>query len=107
MPDINIKKIIMDLKEELKKKYPDFDGIYLFGSRVRDDYKEDSDYDIILAFGHNVDRRLKKEISSIIYRYELDNNIILDEHVYRHSDILNPATPFRQNVLKEGRYYAG
>ena len=45
---IAIDKIIEELKAELKSKYPDFKGIYLFGSHARGDFNEDSDYDLII-----------------------------------------------------------
>ena len=46
MKDKLKEKIIDELKAELKSKYPDFRGIYLFGSRARGDFQNDSDYDL-------------------------------------------------------------
>ena len=98
--------IVKELSTELRNYYPDFRGIYFFGSRARGDYNEFSDFDFASVFDRVIDWKFEKEIIQIISKYDLKYQIIIDSHVYNHNDILNPITPFRQNVLKEGLFYA-
>ena len=105
MENVLINKIIEELKLELKEKYPDFKGIYLFGSHARGDFNEDSDYDLLFVFDRVINRKFKDDLRRRIIDYEIEHSIIIDSHVYNYSDILNPVTPFRVNVKKEGVYY--
>jgi predicted nucleotidyltransferase len=102
-----IDSIIKELSAELKSKYPDYEGLYLFGSRARGNSNEESDYDFALAFNHDINWQFKKEIISFVAMYDIKYQILIDVHVYKLNDILNPITPFRQNVFREGIYYAG
>ena len=100
-----IKSIINKLLSELKIKYSDFNGVYLFGSRVRNDYKFDSDYDLAILFNRQVSQSFKEEIYEVIYNYLLEFNVFIDAHIYSTQDILNPLTPFRQNIKNQGVFY--
>jgi predicted nucleotidyltransferase len=105
MNNEKINYIINELKSLLSQKYKDFKGIYYYGSRARKDNQEDSDYDLMFVFDREVDRKLKEEIIHLLYRYELDNDIIIDCRVYSTNDIKNIYTPFIYNVIKEGLFY--
>jgi len=48
-----IKEIILDVAKEMKIE---IDKIILFGSRARGDYREDSDYDILIVTKEKLDR---------------------------------------------------
>jgi predicted nucleotidyltransferase len=52
MPDPNVNIIIDELKSELKSKYPDFQGIYLFGSRARGDYNDMVKFEVSIIEGY-------------------------------------------------------
>ena len=101
-----ITAIIGQLRDELKSIYPDFRGIYFFGSRARGDYNEDSDVDLVLVFDRLIDNPLKKKLNKYLYNIELANDLTIDSKIYNHNDILNPFTPFRENVYREGLFYA-
>jgi len=106
MSDRIIEEIISKLNEQLKKSYPDFKGLYFYGSRVAGKGTKDSDYDIVFLFERKkIDRSLKDEIISLVYDYELENDIIIDVRVYTFQSIQNPKTPFRLNVKTEGVFY--
>lgn len=60
--------IINEIKAELKSNYPDFRGIYLFGSRARGDYQIDSDYDLAFVFDRKIDWKFKDEIRRLTSR---------------------------------------
>ena len=99
-------KIIKVLLEEIKQKYPDFLGVYLFGSRARSDFHEDSDYDLAIIFSRQIDSQLKREISSIIALIMVEYDVIIDNPVLNYKDLIEPITPLRENIKKEGIFYA-
>ena len=98
-------KIINELLNELKGKYPDFRGIYLFGSRARGDFNEYSDYDLAMIFNRDVDRKLKNEVRSNISRVMIENDIIIDNPFLIYNDIIEPVTPLNENIKNEGIFY--
>jgi len=100
-----IDKIISELGDELKGKYPSYKGIYLYGSRARGNYTADSDYDIVITFDKEIDWRFRREILGIVYNYVVEYDILIDCRVYNLSEILYPITPFRLNVKNEGIFY--
>jgi predicted nucleotidyltransferase len=100
-----IPKIIKEISDNLKNKYSDFRGMYLFGSRAKGTYNADSDLDLLLIFDKEIDWRFKQEIYDFIYDYDLKYDTIIDTKIYSHSDIINPITPFRDIIKKEGIFY--
>lgn len=97
--------IIEDLIILLKSKYPEFRGIYLFGSRARNDFHNDSDYDIAILFDFIINQKFKDEIIGIIYDFILKYDIFIDVHIFNSQEIINPATPLRKNIKNEGIFY--
>ena len=97
--------LIRELITDLKSKYLDFKGIYFFGSRIAKKYSEESDLDLPFTFGRNINRKFKDEIRSLVYDYDLKYDIVIDSHIYNYRDILNPITPFRNNVKTLGIFY--
>ena len=74
----NIKKVLLLLKPELRRKYH-VSSIGLFGSVVRDDFKAESDIDIIVDFNEkigiefidlaeDIERTLKKKVDLVSRR---------------------------------------
>jgi len=104
MADIN--KIITELNNELKLLYPEYRGVYLYGSRLKDFTAESSDLDLVFVFDGKVNLKLEEEIWEIVYNYDLKYDIVIDAKVYELKDIKYPATPFRETVKNKGRYYA-
>jgi uncharacterized protein len=98
-------KIIKELLEEIKSKYSEFRGIYLFGSRARGDFDEDSDYDLAFVFDREISTLFKDEIRELAIDKELEFLILIDSHIFKNYDILNPVTPFRENIKNEGVFY--
>ncbi|MEJ2696149.1 MAG: nucleotidyltransferase domain-containing protein [Candidatus Sulfobium sp.] len=78
--------------------------IYLFGSRCRDDWRPDSDYDLLLVVE-------KKERGTISMLYDIVMEILLDTgrlvslKIFTVSDFKRLRaipTPFMEQILKEG-----
>jgi uncharacterized protein len=105
MTDTKTEKIINELKAELKAKYPDFKGIYLFGSRARGDYHEDSDYDLAIIFDKELDWRFKDEVRKIISKLMILHNVIIDNPFFNSKDISYPINPITEKIKYEGIYY--
>jgi len=104
---LEIEDLIKEISLVLKNKYSSFKGIYFFGSRLKGNYKSDSDFDMVFAFDSDIDWRFRKDIIKVIYEIELKYDIFIDVKVYNIKDIKEPNTPFRQTVLEEGVFYAG
>ena len=103
---VDINKIITELNSELKLLYPNYKGVYLFGSRLKNDTVEGSDLDLVFVFEGGVNSKLEEAIWEIVYNYDLKYDIVIDAKVYELKDIKYPATPFRERVRNKGRYYA-
>jgi len=63
-----IKEIILNTA---KKHNIEIDKIILFGSRARGDYREDSDWDILIVTKKKVEKDVKRDFS-----YEIDYKLI-------------------------------
>ena len=103
--NFKFEKIIEQINKKLKFKYKSFKGSFFYGSRVKKKESSDSDYDLVLAFDKDIDWRAKKEIYGIISDFEVDYDILIDVHIYKLNDILDPITPYRQNVKNDGIFY--
>ena len=102
--DINL--IIEKIKNELKISYPDFRGIYSYGSQVKGYARQDSDYDLVFVFDREIDWKFKEEIIEYVYKYEVENCIIIDVKVYSVQQLNEVEIPFRRNVINDGVFYA-
>ncbi|MCI0493848.1 nucleotidyltransferase domain-containing protein [candidate division KSB1 bacterium] len=105
MTNLKFEKIIAQINQQLKARYQSFKGSFFYGSRVKAKESIDSDYDLVLTFNQDMDWREKKEIYGIISDFEVENNILIDVHIYKLNDILDPMTPYRQNVKNDGIFY--
>lgn len=78
--------------------------MYLFGSRVRDDWRPDSDYDILIVL-----EKKDKEIISVLYDAVMDillsTGKLISLKIFAESEynrLKSIPTPFMSNILKEG-----
>ena len=105
MTDEKIEKCIKEITTLLKLTYPDFKGIYLYGSRVRGDYKADSDYDLLFVFERDVKWEFKEEIRHIIYEYEDKYDVFLDSKIISAREMDMNRIPLIQSVKDTGIFY--
>ena len=101
--DANI--LIQSINKELKKMFIDYRGVYFFGSRSRGDENKDSDYDMVFVFDVKPDWRKKDKVREVVYRKELEYNMVIDGKYYAQEEIQNYLTPFREVVFREGKFY--
>jgi predicted nucleotidyltransferase len=99
------KALIRQVNHVIKSHFRDFKGTYFFGSRMRNESTEDSDYDLLLTFDHKLNWKEKNQIYDLIAEIELKENIVIDIKAYQESELRNVWTPFREKVLKEGIFY--
>jgi len=66
--DENLKKIKETILEIAKEMNVEIDRIVLFGSRARGDYREDSDYDLLIVTKEKLDKEREREFESRVGR---------------------------------------
>jgi len=79
-------------------------GIYLFGSRSRDDWRPDSDYDILVILERK-DREVIDKLYDTVVDILLETGRLVSLKIYTLSEfnrLRSLQTPFISNVLKEG-----
>ena len=97
--------IIVEFKQKLNQKNPGaILEVIIYGSKARDDAREDSDIDL-LVITKNEDRRLTKEIRDIGYELELENDVTLSIQIFSENYmdyIRSIETQFIRNVDDQG-----
>jgi predicted nucleotidyltransferase len=78
--------------------------VYLFGSRCRDDWRPDSDYDILIVVDRK-DRDLISKLYDAVMDILLDTGRLISLKIFIASEfnrLKSIPTPFMNNVIKEG-----
>lgn len=100
----NEKKALQELKQKLLRRFPDAEAI-LYGSKVRSDYEEFSDIDLLILINSQVTRRIKEEITENTYdielKYDVVFGIIIENRDFWESPLAN-AMPLHWNIDREG-----
>ncbi len=100
-------KVLKEIKTKLKEEYKEqFDKLILFGSVARNEMTEESDVDMLVMMnkGKDLDWREKDKISSIIFGFMLENDLVIDVKYFDKSAMKTiwARTPFMETVFKEG-----
>jgi predicted nucleotidyltransferase len=78
---------------------------FLFGSRARGDYKQDSDWDILILINNQtVTSEIEDQFRDVLYNIELESGQIISTFIYPRSfwnNILK-YSPLYKAVKKEG-----
>ena len=102
---MNNKLLIKEIQDFLRDK---FDGnisrVILYGSRSRGDYKEYSDYDILVIVKEDFDWRFEREVNNALIDIDLKYDIILDVRLISENEMktIIGKQPFILNAIKEG-----
>lgn len=96
-----LKRIISRLRQELEQKII---AVYAFGSRVRGDFNEGSDFDVLVIVRDRTPE-LEKEIIGIFVDEEMKAGlsftpVIKDVRSFELEKKYN--SPFYQNIMQEG-----
>ena len=98
------KDILLDIKKTVLSKQPKAD-IYLYGSRARGDYQNDSDWDILILLNDkNISLGVESVIMDSLYEIELETGQIISPLIYSKDywNSILKITPLYLNVNKEG-----
>lgn len=96
--------LISDLNYELTSNFDKFEGVYMYGSRVRGDYEPESDYDFIILFKNDYSVAEENKLAGIIIKIELKYDIFIDYHPMTMKELKrNPV--FYDQVVNKGIYY--
>jgi len=99
---MDTEKIINELKKKIVELYPDLIGIYLYGSRAKGDYHNESDLDILLLFPA-VTSVMKFEIYGIVSYIEYKFEVFIDIKILTPSEFKKNPFYFEQ-VINTGIY---
>ena len=96
------KYILSRVKHKIKEIDPDA-KVILFGSRARDDYHIDSDWDFLILTRLVVTQNLKNMISDSLFETELETESVLTG-IVQNIDSWNSysVTPIFKNISKDG-----
>lgn len=89
--------MILPLGENIKE-------IYLFGSRCRDDWRPDSDYDILIVVDRK-DREFTSKLYEAVMDILIDTGRLISLKIFTASEfnrLKSISTPFMHSVTKEG-----
>lgn len=78
--------------------------VWLFGSKVRGDFDEESDVDLLIVARNGSDA-LGEAVGEIAYALSLEHGVLLCEHVvsaYRFAQMRARQEPIYKNVVREG-----
>ena len=78
-------EIAKKFKKKIAEKFGDVE-IILFGSSAREIMDRESDIDIAVVVGNDVDLQMRELIYDIAYDIELENDVVLDVVVYSKKD---------------------
>lgn len=101
---MDISEVIKELNSRIKEKYSDFRGSYLYGSRARGDYREDSDVDIVLIFDKKPDRNTEMEVYGISGELDYKYDVVTMPLPFTMEE-LERNYVFHDEVVNKGIYY--
>jgi len=99
------KKILNRISKTLRERFPGrIIAVYAFGSKVRGDHGEWSDFDVLIVVKDR-DPSIEEGIISVFVEEELRSGLtftplIKDLKAFEHER--NFKTPFYENIVKEG-----
>jgi predicted nucleotidyltransferase len=99
-------KLLSEISYQLRKGGFNIVGLYLFGSRANNTFNQDSDYDIAIILNEKIDWKVKDNIREVIYDIMLENDIVIDSHIYSKKEIDLSITPLRESIKSTGIFYA-
>ncbi len=97
--------ILAEVNSLLRTRFSDnLKDVILFGSRLSENFKDESDYDILVILKKKVDWKKEREISDILYDIELKYNIVTDTHIICEAELETPRgkQPIFLNAIEKG-----
>ncbi|MDQ1265542.1 MAG: uncharacterized protein QG635_693 [Bacteroidota bacterium] len=92
-----VKQAVLDVEPEAE--------VYMFGSRARGDYQEDSDWDFLMLLPGEVSFARKIGVSNKLIDIELTENQMLNRIIFSKNDwsnnIILHGSPFYESVYQD------
>lgn len=103
MARLNNKAFLKKVKETVHSVDPQAD-VYLFGSRARGDFRDDSDWDFLVLTSGKVTRDLKDTIRDQLFELELDAEKVISTIIRSREEWDDyEVTDLYQNIKDDGR----
>lgn len=99
---MDVNEIAQTVRDKLKK-FEDFQGLYLYGSRVKGGYRPESDIDIVALFSQEPDYSKNMDIIGEVLDVELENDAIIDFHPMTQEGLKLNYLYFEE--VKKGIFY--
>jgi len=97
-------RFLHQVREEVHRLVPDA-KVILHGSRVRNDARQDSDWDFLIIAGHPLGKKMITKLKDSLYDVELENDEVVSSIIRSSQEWSSPeydALPFKKAVEKEG-----
>lgn len=106
------KKILYLFMDELQRRLGDsISKIILYGSYAREDYREDSDIDIMIltSLTESGIRGIENKVYDLAYDYGLEYGVAISVNIKNeeHFNYWLGALPYYDNIKREGVVLAG
>lgn len=101
---MDLSVIIKELNNSILKAFDNFKGCYLYGSRVKGNYNDDSDIDLVLIFNNQLNYNQRLDLAGLICDIEYKYNVFIDYHSFTLEE-LNFNAVFSAEVVSKGIYY--
>ena len=92
------------VREEVHRLIPDA-KVILHGSRVRNEARQDSDWDFLIIADHPLEKKMITKLKDSLYDIELENDEVVSSIIRSSQEWFSPeydALPFKKAVEKEG-----
>lgn len=103
---MEIRSLAKEIKRHLNKNLDNIvSDVVIFGSQVKGNTTEDSDYDVLIVLNTNYDRKIKKLINNLCYDFDLKYDTFLDTQIISENELKNGIRgkhPVFQIAIKEG-----
>ncbi len=99
------RQAMQELKKLLITTFPDeIEKVILFGSRIKVDARDYSDYDILVIVNHLYDWKFKNKIYDTTWEIDFKHDILTDVKLISTDELqtLKGKQPFIQDALEEG-----
>jgi len=98
----NEQKVLEGIIQKIPSMYPLINKIVFYGSKVRGDFIEDSDIDILFVTDYTMPRNLKFEVYDVIYELEVEYDVVISAIFASISDFQTGNIYFLRQVKNEG-----
>jgi predicted nucleotidyltransferase len=100
--------IVKELKKLLIAHFDNnIKDVILFGSRATGSATKYSDYDVLVVLKQDYDWHYRNEILRVIYKLELEKDIMIDIHLLSTNEVSNTlrgSQPVFINAMNKGLY---